>query len=78
MTIQECEIRDNRFIQNIRSVLVVHDQLRDHAAKILVTIENASVVVRGQLPSSELKGEVVASIRRAGVLSRVCDLVQVR
>ncbi len=78
MTIQECEIRDNRFLQNIRSVLAVHDDLRDYAAEILVTIEDASVVIRGRLPSSDLKSEVIISIRRAGVLSRVCDLVQVQ
>ncbi len=78
MTVQECETRDQRFLQNIREMFAVNDLLCEHANRLRLTIENAAIVIRGELPSSDLKAELVPSVRRAGVLSRVCDCVQVR
>ncbi len=77
MTIQECDSRDKRFLSNIQTMLNVHDQLCNHAKRLRVTIENTAVVIRGELPTAALKSELVPAIRRAGVLSRVCDYVRV-
>ena len=77
MTIQECNTRDKRMIDNIQSVLRVHEQLRQYAAALQVSIENATIVLRGELPSVALKSQLVPAVRRAGVLDRVCNDVRV-
>lgn len=77
MTAQECECRDQRFIRNIQSMMAANEQLRIHANRLRLSIENAAVVIRGELPSTDLKAELVPVVRQAGVLSRVCDYVQV-
>ncbi len=77
MTSKECDFRDKRIVNNIQSVLRVHDQLREHAAEMEVSIENSMIVVRGKLPSSLLKDQVIPAVRQAGVLRQVCDFVRV-
>ena len=77
MTTNECDSRDKRMIDNIRTVLGVHRQLRQYAAAVQVTIENATIVLRGELPSPALKAELVPAVRQAGVLSQVCNCVRV-
>lgn len=77
MTTAECNSRDRRMVRNIQSVLRVHDQLRQHAAKLQVSIENATIVLSGELPEPALVAELVPAVRRAGVLARVCNRVQV-
>jgi hypothetical protein len=77
MTTQECDTRDKRMIDNIQSVLSVHERLRQYAAALQVSIENATIVLRGELPTIDLKAELIPAVRRAGVLSQVCDCVKV-
>ncbi len=77
MTTQECSARDSRTIANIESVIRVHHQLRQYAAALQVTIENAVIVVRGELPSNQLKSRLIPAVRQAGVLARVEDFVEV-
>jgi hypothetical protein len=77
MTTQECESRDKRMIEKIQSVLGVHNQLRQYAAALQVSIENATIVLRGELPSPSLKAELIPAVRQAGVLSQVCNCVRV-
>lgn len=77
MTTQECNSRDMRMIHNIQAVLGVHDQLRRYAATLQVSIENATIVLRGELPSIALKSALVPAVRQAGVLSQVCNCVEV-
>jgi hypothetical protein len=64
-------------IDRIESVFRVHEQLCAHAASLQVTIENARIVVRGELPSVDLKAELIPAVRRAGVLRQVWDCVDV-
>jgi hypothetical protein len=77
MTTAECNSRDRRMVHNIQSVLGVHEQLRQYAAMVQVTIENGTIVLRGELPTPNLVAELVPAVRRAGVLGRVCNCVQV-
>ena len=77
MTTQECNVRDNRIVAKIESVLRVHQQLQQYTAALQVSIENAVIVLRGELPSSNLKSQLVPAVRQAGVLARVDDCVQV-
>ncbi len=77
MTTNESRSRDCRTIQCIQTMFCVHQQLRQYASAVQVSIEDAVLVLRGQLPSGELKQELIPAIRQAGFLGRVCDLVVV-
>ena len=77
MTTKEHECRNDRMINNIQAMFRVHEQLRQYAAALQVSIENATIVLRGEVPSVDLKAELVPAVRRAGVLSQVCNCVQV-
>ena len=77
MTTQEIQRRDHRIIASIESVFRVHRQLCHYAETIQVSVENAVVILSGELPSADLKQELIPAVRRAGVLSQVCDNVEV-
>ena len=77
MTTQECNSRDRRLVDNIRFVMQGNPLLQQHATALEVSIENASVVLRGELPSPELKAQLVSVVRQAGVLYRVADCVRI-
>ena len=69
--------RESRTIDRILAVLSVHDSLADHVSSLQFTIENSIVIVRGELPTEGLRNQVVPAVRRAGVLARVNDCIQV-
>ncbi len=77
MTIQECDSRDRRMVDNIRFVFQCNPILHQYAAALQVSIENAAVVLRGELPRADLKDLLVPAVRQAGVLNRVSDFVRV-
>ena len=77
MTTQECDSRDRRLVDNILFVLQGSPLLRDYATTLQVSIEDTSVVLRGELPREELKALLVPAVRQAGVLNRVTDCVVV-
>ena len=77
MTTKEHECQKSRMIGNIQAMFRVHEQLRQYAAAVQVSIEDATIVLRGEVPSVVLKAELVPAVRRAGVLSQVSNLVQV-
>jgi len=79
MTTQECDSRDRRIVENIRTMLQASPTLRQHASLLEVSIERSAIVIRGNLPSAAMKAEVVPVIRQAGVLSQInnCVLVSV-
>lgn len=77
MTTQECCSRDRRLVDNIRFVMQVNPLLQQYATTLQVSIENASVVLRGELPSPDLKAQLVPAVRQAGVLYRVTDCVRI-
>ncbi len=77
MTKQEHEFQNRRIINNIQAMFGVHEQLRQYAAALQVSIENATIVLRGEVPSVDLKAELVPAVRRAGVLSQVSNCVEV-
>lgn len=66
-----------RIVRQIQSVLNVHEQLKQYAEVIQVTIENAVIVLRGKLPSADLRQALVPCVRQAGVLGQVNNCVQV-
>lgn len=77
MTTKEHECQNNRVINNIQAIFNVHGQLRQYAAALQISIENATIVLRGEVPSVDVKAELVPAVRRAGVLSRVANCVNV-
>ena len=77
MTTQECECRDQRLIERIRSVINVHQQLQSHAAGVEVGIDDSTVVLTGQLPSDHLRAALEPAVRRAGVLAKIDNRVSV-
>jgi hypothetical protein len=59
-------------------IAVPQSDLRQaHADSLQISIENSSVVLRGELPLAELKAFLVPAIRQAGVLNRVDDCVKI-
>ena len=77
MTAKECDTRDARVIDSIQSVLRVHKQLCRYTTALQVSIENATIVLRGELPTFALRAELIPAVRQAGVLSQVSNCVQV-
>ena len=67
----------NRTLERIQSMLSLHRQLGRYLASLEISIENRSIVLRGELPSDELRGELVPTIRQAGILCHVSNQVQV-
>ena len=77
MTTKERRSRDSRTIQCIQTMFRGHKRLCRYASSLQISLENAGVVLRGQLPSSDLKADLVPAIRQAGFLGRICDEVVV-
>ncbi|MDF1842531.1 MAG: hypothetical protein P1U77_13920 [Rubripirellula sp.] len=77
MTTQPCECRDQRLIQRIRSALDRHRDLGPYAATLLVTIENAAIILQGHLPSDQLRSALEPAVRQAGVLDKINNEVRV-
>lgn len=77
MTTQEHESNISRMINSIHAMFRVHEQLQHYATALQVSVENTTIVLRGQVPSIDLKAELVPAVRRAGVLSQVCNCVDV-
>lgn len=77
MTALEAKPREKQAIRNIQSVLAGHPRLRHHLTTLQVTIENIGIVLRGELPSRDLRAELVPAVRSAGVLRQIRNLVRV-
>lgn len=77
MTFQEANARDARTIYSIKSVFRVNQFLRQCIGAVQITIENSTIVLRGDLPSSTHKAQLLPAIRQAGVLARVANEVHV-
>ncbi len=69
--------RDRRTISCIRSVILSDAALKEFANKLEITVEQTVIVVRGNVPTAKMRDQIVALVRRAGVLSRVNNCVQV-
>ncbi len=77
MTTQECDSRDRRIVENIRTMLQANPMLRQYASLLEVSIEHSAIVVRGNLPTDAINAELIPVIRQAGVLSQVNNCVLV-
>ena len=77
MTAQECASRDRRQVDNIFFVLHANPLLQPYTPLLQVSIENASVVLRGELPDPALKAQLIPAIRQAGVLDQINDYVRI-
>ncbi|QDT06036.1 hypothetical protein K227x_44430 [Rubripirellula lacrimiformis] len=77
MTTIEIQNRDQRLRDKIDGVLRFDNQLAPYADQLNVTIESSRIVVDGNLPTPSLVDELIPAIRRAGVLSQVCNNVAV-
>lgn len=77
MTSKESQSRDSRTIQCIQSVFHAHSRLCGYVSSLQLSFDNAAIVLKGQLPSSDLKDDLIPAIRQAGFLGRVCDCVEV-
>ena len=77
MTLKECNSRDRRIVDSIQTMFRVNQALKNYVAELDVSIENATIVLRGELPNRALKAELIPAVRRAGVLSQVNNFVRV-
>ena len=77
MTTQRYECRDQRLVKRIRSSLDRHKDLGPYAATLFVTIENAAIILRGHLPSDQLRSALEPTVRQAGVLDKINNEVRV-
>lgn len=73
----ESEKRDARMIDRVRMMINVHEHLRSYTAAVQVSVENAAVVLRGKLPTQELRQQLIPTIRQGGVLLRIDNCVQI-
>jgi hypothetical protein len=78
MTTQETELLESQWLRNILFVLAAQEPMRRCTSGLQITIEDAAVVIRGHVPSADLKSQLIPAVRRAGVLGRVFDCVQVQ
>ena len=69
--------RIERTLRQIRSMLKNHRRLGTYATRLQISIENATIILRGELPNDELRRELVPTIRSAGVLWQVQNQVDV-
>ncbi|MGI9472720.1 MAG: hypothetical protein ACR2NZ_14375 [Rubripirellula sp.] len=77
MTSKEANARDKRTIYSIKSVFRVNTFLRQCIGAVQISIESSTIVLRGELPSSTHKAQLIPAIRQAGVLARICDQVRI-
>lgn len=70
-------LQEIRTVSQIQSVISVHAELKQYATLVQVTIENAVIMLRGTLPSVDLKKALVPCVRQAGALGQVCNCVKV-
>lgn len=71
MTVIECEKRDRRTREKIKTIFLSDASLREHLELIEIEIENSRIVLSGELPERHLVQQLVPAIRRAGVLSQI-------
>jgi hypothetical protein len=76
MTTQECECRDKRVLDRIRTVLDAHNELKHYAHVIAISIDDTSVTLQGRLPA-KMRDALEPAVRRAGVLSKINNFVEV-
>ena len=69
--------RESRILERIQLIFNVHEQLQQYATAVQVSIENTVIVLRGELPSADLKQALVPAVRQAGVLGKIQNAVQV-
>ena len=68
---------ETQLIERIRSIFVGNQQINHFVEDIVVSVDKNSIVINGNLPSAELKQQLVPAIRQAGILWQVCNQVQV-
>ena len=74
---KETDSRGAQIIRRIDTVLCAHHDLAGHRADLEISMEGSRIVLRGLLPSVALKQALLPAIRQAGVLSQVCNCVEV-
>ncbi len=77
MTTKECQSRDSRTIECVLTMFRAHKRLGQYVSSLQITIDHAGIVLRGHLPSGDLKADLVPTIRQAGFLGRIIDEVVV-
>ncbi|WDQ17740.1 hypothetical protein [Rhodopirellula sp. P2] len=75
-TQSECQVQ--RTLQRIEGMFQEHESLGRYASKLKVTVHESKIVLGGTLPSSDLRQQLVPTIRQAGVLWRIDNNVAVQ
>jgi hypothetical protein len=73
----QTSLRVSQTLARVQALLSVHEQLGRYASTLQVSVEDTAIVLRGELPSETLRGELVPTIRQAGCLWRVNNEVHV-
>jgi hypothetical protein len=76
-TTQILESRGACIIRRIDSVLGTHQELSQYRVDLDISMEGSRIVLRGHLPTVALKQALVPAIRQAGVLSQICNCVEI-
>ncbi|MDB4339183.1 hypothetical protein OAA19_03630, partial [Rubripirellula sp.] len=69
--------RDQRQVEKIIFLVQADPVLQPHAPNVQVTIEDATVALRGELPNHSAKNALFLAVRQAGVLDQISDYVRV-
>jgi osmotically-inducible protein OsmY len=69
--------RDLKIINRIVMMVRAHRRLGSYESAIQISIENAVVLLHGELPTQELKNQLNSTIRQAGVLLRIDNAIEV-
>ncbi len=64
-------------LERIQMMIQSDQRLKEYHDSLYISFEDGAIILRGQLPSDELRGELIPAIRRAGILNRVCNEVHV-
>ncbi len=66
-----------QLIERIRSVFLGNEQINRYCESVQVSVENTAIILNGNLPTADLKQQLIPAIRQAGILWQVCNLVRV-
>ena len=70
-------LRDAKIIDRVRLTVRAHRNLGVFESAIRIAVENTVVVLRGKLPTQDLKNQLNLTVRQAGILLRIDNQIEV-
>ena len=69
---------ETKLIERIRSIFDDNQHINDYVERLEVSVDKTLIILHGDLPTADLKQQLVPAIRQAGILWQVCNLVHVQ